>query len=125
MVFSSIVFLCAYLPVTLALDWLMPSVTAKNAVLIVASILFYAYGEPVLVILLVASTLFNWAMGMLVGSREGTAMKAALVTAVVVNLGLLAVFKYSAMLVDTINALTGLSLPVPAIPLPRSCGAFS
>ena len=125
MVFSSIVFLCAFLPVTLLLDWLIPGVTAKNAVLIVASLLFYAYGEPVLVLLLVASTLFNWAMGMLVDAREGAARKAVLVVSVVVNLGLLAVFKYSAMLVETANALMGLSLPVPAIPLPLGISFYT
>ncbi len=125
MVFSSIVFLCAFLPVTLLLDWLMPSVRAKNAVLIVASLLFYAYGEPVLVLLLLASTVFNWLMGRVVGAQEGPTRKVWLAVAITVNLGLLVVFKYSAMLVTTVNFLLGLALPVPQIPLPLGISFYT
>ncbi len=103
----------------------MPSVAAKNAVLIVASLLFYAYGEPVLVLLLLASTVGNWGLGLLVGSRKGTHGKAWLAFAVVANLALLAVFKYSAMLVETANALLSLSLPVPQIPLPLGISFYT
>ena len=125
MVFSSLSFLCVFLPVTLLLERLMPTIRAKNAVLVVASLLFYAYGEPTLVLLMVVSTLFNYAFGRLVGGAEGTARKAWLAIAVVVNLGMLGVFKYAGMLVATVNAILGVGLPVPTIPLPLGISFYT
>ena len=125
MVFSSLAFLCVFLPVCLLLDRLAPNIRAKNSVLIVASLLFYSYGEPVLVLLMLASTLFNYLMGKAVGKSEGTAKKSWLVVSVVVNLGLLVVFKYSGMLVSTFDAVTGLSIPEPQIPLPLGISFYT
>ena len=126
MVFSSLFFLCVFLPIVFALDRLARSIRIKNVLLIVASLVFYAYGEPVLVLLMLASTAFNWLMGVLVGaSAPGGRRKALLALAVVVNLGLLGVFKYAAMAVGTANALLGLSLPVPDIPLPLGISFYT
>lgn len=125
MVFSSLVFLCAFLPLAFALERLMPTVAAKNAVLIVVSLLFYAYGEPVLVLLMVGSTLANYALGRLVGSANGSVRKAWLVVAVVGNLGTLGVFKYAGMAVGTANAVLNLALPVPQIPLPLGISFYT
>ena len=126
MVFSSLFFLCAFLPVVFLLDRLARSITLKNALLIVASLVFYAYGEPILVLLMLASTAFNWLMGRLVGQSESPVVrKASLVAAVVINLGLLGVFKYAGMFVSTLNGLVGLSLPVPNIPLPLGISFYT
>ena len=126
MVFSSLFFLCVFLPVVFLADRLARSVQAKNAILIVASLLFYAYGEPVLVLLMLASTAFNWLMGRLVGTSQSPGGRKALVTtAVVVNIGLLGVFKYAGMVVGTLNSLFGLSLPVPQIPLPLGISFYT
>lgn len=126
MVFSSLFFLCVFLPVVFLLDRLARSVTLKNALLIVASLVFYAYGEPILVLLMLASTAFNWLMGCLVGRAESPVRRrTCLVVAVVVNLGLLGVFKYAGMFVSTIDALLGLALPVPAIPLPLGISFYT
>lgn len=125
MVFSSLVFLCVFLPVVFLLDLAMPSVRAKNVVLIVASLLFYAYGEPVLVLLMLASTLFNYLMGRAVGSAEGPRRKQFVVVAIAVNLALLGVFKYAGMAVSTVNALLGTSIPLPNIPLPLGISFYT
>ncbi len=94
--------------------------------LIVASLLFYAYGEPVLVLLMLASTAFNWLMGRLVGTAQRAgSRKALVVVAIVVNIGLLGVFKYAGMVVGTLNSLLGLSLPVPQIPLPLGISFYT
>ena len=91
----------------------------KNALLIVASLLFYAYGEPVLVALMIVSTLFNWMFGLLIGKSEATgARKAWVAASVVVNLAFLGVFKYASMAVGTINVLMGFTIPDPGIALP-------
>ncbi len=125
MVFSSLSFLCVFLPITLLLERLMHTVRTKNAVLIVASILFYAYGEPALVLLMIASTAFNYVLGRMVGGSDDFARKAWLVLAVVVNLGMLGVFKYAGMLVTTLNVLLGAGFPVPNIPLPLGISFYT
>ncbi|MGI6220979.1 MAG: MBOAT family O-acyltransferase [Coriobacteriales bacterium] len=120
MVFSSLTFICVFLPVVFALHCLIPSMRVRNALLIVASLAFYSYGEPVLVVLMVISTLVNWGLGLLVGPRDGRRgpSKAMLAIAVVVNLAFLCVFKYADMLVGSVNAIAGTSLPLPQIALP-------
>jgi len=119
MVFSSLAFLCVFLPVVFLLYVLLPSVRVKNVLLIVASLLFYAYGEPAYVVLLLASAVLNWVMGLLIGSRvRSGSRRATLIVAVVVNLGFLVVFKYSGWLVSLVNNVLGMKLGVPQLALP-------
>lgn len=70
MVFSSLAFLCIFLPVVFLLYVLLPGTRAKNGLLVVVSLLFYAYGEPVYIILLVISAALNWLFGQLIGARK-------------------------------------------------------
>ena len=125
MEFSSLVFICIFLPVTFGLYSAVPSTTAKNYVLIVASLLFYAYGEPVYVLLMIGSTIMNWLFGKLVAPGRPRGRKPALIAAIVINLVLLGFFKYAGMAVSTLNAVTGLSIPVPAIALPVGISFFT
>ncbi len=125
MVFSSLAFLCVFLPIVFLVDRVLPTTGAKNAALIVASLLFYAYGEPVLVLLMLASTFMNFLFGKLVASDDQRAAKLWVVVAVVVNLGLLGVFKYSNMAVSTVNAVFGLGIPLPNIPLPLGISFYT
>ena len=60
MVFSSLAFICVFLPAVFLLHQVIPWFKGKNALLIVASLMFYAHGEPVFIVLMVVSTLFNW-----------------------------------------------------------------
>ena len=131
MVFSSIEFLCAFLPVLFiiytALSFLKApcKLTIQNWILIVASFLFYAYGEPVYILLLVVSALFNHICALFVSPEHSRARKPVLIAAVCVNLGILAFFKYTGMLVETFNSLSGLSVPVPNITLPIGISFFT
>lgn len=126
MVFSSLVFLCIFLPVVLVCYRLMPTLKAKNALLLVASLVFYAYGEPVYVLLMLVSALCNYVWARLVGAAGSpAARKGVLAVAVVQNLGVLAVFKYAGMMVETFNALSGLGVPVPQITLPIGISFFT
>ena len=93
MVFSSLVFLCVFLPTVFLLYTLVPSLKFRNGLLIAASLVFYSYGEPVYVLLMIFSSLLNYVCARLVSSKNGRG-KAALVAAVIINLGILAVFKY-------------------------------
>ncbi len=120
MVFSSLIFLYLFLPLCMAAYCCARGLTAKNVVLVLFSLLFYAWGEPFYVLLLVASASFNYAMGLWMGrlADRPRGRKLALVLAAAVNLGALAVFKYAGLLAETFNQLTGLALPVPAVALP-------
>ena len=125
MVFSSVEFLFMLFPGALALYFLLSRLPDKvkglrdpllNLLLIAASLLFYAWGEPVLLILLLASVFANWLIGL--GIARGTGRKLLLALAVVLNIGLLGVFKYAGFATDILNTITGLHLPVPQIALP-------
>ena len=118
MVFSSLNFLFIFFPAVLLLYFIAPR-KLRNGVLLLASLIFYAWGEPVYVVLMLFSILLNYVAGILVdkhrGSRGG---KWALLVSVIINIALLGFFKYSDFFIQNVNALTGLSLPLLALPLP-------
>jgi alginate O-acetyltransferase complex protein AlgI len=124
MVFSSLEFLCVFLPVVFVLYCVLPSVKMKNGLLIVASLMFYAYGEPIYVILMIISALFNYLTARAIDKTEKR-KKLCLVIGVVVNLGILAVFKYTDFLVDTCNHILSLNIPKPGITLPIGISFFT
>ncbi len=124
MVFSSLIFLCIFLPVVFLLYYLTPTMRLKNILLIVASFIFYAYGEPVYVILMFASCLFNYWISRMIMWREDR-KKIFAVLAVIINIGLMCVFKYTGFLVQTVNSAFGLSVPVPQISLPVGISFFT
>ena len=121
MVFSSNVFLFFFLPLTLLLYTLCPR-RFRNALLLAASLLFYAWGEPVYLSLMVFTILLNYLSGRLLDApeRRPGSRKRVLVLALAMNLSLLGFFKYAGFLARTLNALlpANLRLPVPEIPLP-------
>lgn len=123
MAFSSVVFLCVFLPVVCILNWLMPGIRCKNALLVVASLIFYAFGNPFYLLLLVGSVLCNYLAGLLVTHPRWGRLFLAL--AVAVNLGALAFYKYLGFLVQNLNLLLGTALPVPAIVLPVGISFFT
>lgn len=125
MVFSSIVFLCVFLVGVFLLYTVMPSLRVKNALLIIVSLGFYAYGEPVYVLLMLLSSVMNYVFALWIARTPDRKNRLAAVLAVAANLGLLIVFKYSGMLVETCNSLLGSSLPVPAIALPIGISFFT
>ena len=116
MVFSSITFLFIFLPVTLLLYYIVPG-KLKNFVLLLVSLIFYAWGEPIYVFLMLYSILFNYWMGLLMEKHEAL-KKEILVFSVIINLFLLGFFKYYGFLVSNINAIFHLSLPIREIALP-------
>ena len=117
MLFSSIPFAFYFLPAVLALYFAVPF-RFKNAVLLVFSLVFYAWGEPGYLLLMAVSILLGWLFGLLIGKYRGTARaRLFLVLSVAVFLGLLGWFKYADFAVNTLNAL-GLRLPLPHVALP-------
>ena len=125
MVFSSLVFLCIFLPAVFLLYSVIPNLKARNILLIAASLIFYGYGEPVYVLLMLFSSVLNYVCARLVIKRNGDKNRTALIAAVVINLGMLGVFKYTGMIVSAFNGITGLSVPVPEIALPIGISFFT
>ena len=121
--FSSLPFLFGFLPITLAVYFAVPA-RWRNLVLLLTSLIFYGWGEPVYILLMILSVLVNWLAGRWIGSaRKGARLP--MVLAVVFNLALLGVFKYSGFLMETLGAVTGLALPVPRISLPIGISFFT
>ena len=119
MVFASLLFLYAFLPLNLALYFAWNNLTWRNWVLIVFSLFFYAWGEPIWLSLLLISTLVDYSIALLVERWRGTTKaKLAVAGSLTVNLGLLAVFKYAGFFVETLNALAGTHLAPPPFTLP-------
>ena len=117
MVFSSPVFLFAFLTAVYILYRIIPTMTAKNVLLLIFSIAFYAYGEPKAVILMIISIIMNYLFGLAM-KKENKLRKAALAAAVAANLIMLGIFKYAGFSAETLNMLPFVKLPVPDIALP-------
>ena len=119
MVFSSLIFMCIFLPIVLIAYNLSKNLTYKNTVLIIASLFFYAWGEPIWVVLLIFSAFVDYINGRIIDkyyARAGATI--ALVSSLVINLGLLAMFKYSGFFIENINTFLHTSIPNPNFKLP-------
>ncbi len=118
MVFSSIPFLFYYLPCVLALYYLMPT-RGKNFILLLASLFFYAWGEPKYLLFMVLSILQSYVFGLLIEKYRGSSLaRIFLAASVVFSLGLLGYCKYADFFLKSFNAVTGLSIPLLQIALP-------
>lgn len=119
MVFSSLVFMFAYLPITLLAYYLVPR-QGRNIFLFIVNLIFYGWGEPKLVLLMVFNIFFNYAGGWLVDKYRADAKKKKLflILTCVLDIGILAVFKYTGMITETLNMLPFLNIPELQISLP-------
>ena len=119
MVFSSLVFLFAYLPITLLAYYLVPR-QGRNIFLFIINLVFYGWGEPMLVLLMVFNIFFNYIGGFLVDKyrQDKDKKKLFLILTCVLDIGILAVFKYTGMITETLNMLPFLNIPELQISLP-------
>lgn len=126
MVFSSTVFLFLFLPIVFIANKLLPE-KARNPVLTAASLFFYAWGEPVYVLLMIASVAVNYVFARGIGARQEKELsaKALIAWCVVLNIGMLFVFKYANFFVHNLNGILGLSIPSPDIRLPIGISFFT
>ena len=125
MVFSSMTFLCVFLPVVFLLYSVLPSIPVKNGLLIIASLLFYAYGEPKYVLLMIFSIVMNYLFGRLLDSENERLRRMIVGLAVCVNLALLFVFKYLDMVLKTVNQISHSSIPMANLALPIGISFFT
>lgn len=127
MVFSSTIFLCVYLPLVLLGYYICPK-KGRNLFLLIVSLVFYAWGEPKYVFLMIFSILVNYVFGLLMDKHRANKkrLKLMLVLSVVIDLGLLSVFKYTDFIITNINAIfnTGFDLLNIALPIGISFYTF-
>lgn len=128
MAFHDLSFLFIFFPAVLLLHKLVPG-KGKNIVLLAASLVFFAWGTPEYLLLMVFSILFNYFSGLQIGlqkeQEKTAAAKFTLVSSVVVNLLLLGFFKYYGFLIENVNAVLGTSLAVPQLPMPVGVSFFT
>ena len=127
MVFSDLFFLFAFIPAFVVFyllatwidrKWLSGTLRARNGVLVVFSLLFYAWGEPVYVFLMLFSVLANFLLGLQIAKRQDSGRKWALGIGVAINVLIIGVFKYAGFAVEIVNDITGMKLANPGISLP-------
>ncbi|MFO7611662.1 MAG: MBOAT family O-acyltransferase [Clostridia bacterium] len=119
MVFSSLVFICVFLPLNLLIYFIVKNQAWRNAVLIVSSLVFYAWGEPIWVTALIFSSVFDYFNGRNVEKYRGTPKaKAFVILSITGNLLILGIFKYSGFLVENMNMLFNMNMNVPHTSLP-------
>jgi len=120
MVFSSLFFLYLFLPLNLICYFLAPGIRAKNIVMLVFSLLFYAWGEPIYLLLLLGMALADWLIAIYISKCEQKSAKSKLGIAAmcVVNLGLLSVFKYGTFFLENLRNISGFPESIPNILLP-------
>jgi len=119
MVFSSFSFLCVFLPIVLAVYYLLPK-KARNLFLLIASLIFYAWGEPKYVLLMMFSITVNYVFGLLMDKNreKPKRMKLMLVLSVIIDIGLLCVFKYTDFVIENVNKAFGASFDLLYLALP-------
>ena len=124
MVFSSLLFLFWFIPIFFIVYYLVPG-KIKNPVLFLGSIIFYGWGEPKYLILLLVSITVNWLAGILIGRFRGRADKAVLICAIVFDIGMLFFFKYINFFIENINAVSGASIGKVNITLPLGISFYT
>ena len=127
MVFSSLTFLCLFLPVVLLLHTVVPNIRFRNGLLLAASLLFYAWGEPVWILAMLLCTAMNYACALWIARTENRRKRRiALAAGVCISLAALVYFKYSAFFVNSVCALVGTAyrMTPPALPIGISFYTF-
>lgn len=126
MLFSSIEFLCGFLPLTLLIYYLLPWRQVKNRFLLLMSLGFYAWGEPVYVLLMLLCIAGNYALGLAADRWRGTGTGRLVIAAMLLfDLGMLGIFKYAGFVAQNLNAALGLNLPVWQAVLPIGISFFT
>jgi len=126
MVFSSIPFLFFFFPIFLILYYLVP-IKAKNYILLFFSLLFYAWGEPVYILLMLFASFVDYGNDLLMTKYVGVKSRRRIFLwiSVCINLSMLGFFKYADFLIHTLNQIGGLSLPKPGVALPIGISFFT
>ena len=128
MVFSSAIFLFIFLPIVLLIYYILPKLSQKNIFLLFASLIFYAYGEPKFVLIMMLSIIINYFLGFIIEYSKKYSLlirRLSLLLVVIVNVGLLFYYKYYDFFIENVNGIFGLELPLKNIILPIGISFFT
>ena len=128
MVFSSTIFLFLFLPVVLIIYYLLPKIKYKNVFLLIASLVFYGYGEHKFVFIMILSIIINYFLGFIVEYAKKYSLiyrRISLLLVVLVNVALLFYYKYYDFFIENVNSVFGLELPLKHIVLPIGISFFT
>ncbi|KGN03302.1 alginate regulatory protein [Clostridium novyi A str. 4570] len=119
MVFSSLTFMFVFLPITLILYYLSPK-SLRNLVIFLASLVFYAWGEPIYILIMIFSTVFDYCNGLLIDKFKDNKKitRCVFLNSMIVNLGILGFFKYYNFLIGNINDILHINIATTSLPLP-------
>ncbi|WP_125154323.1 MBOAT family O-acyltransferase [Clostridium rectalis] len=119
MVFSSLLFIFIFLPLTVFIYYISPK-TLRNFILVIASLIFYAWGEPLYIFIMIFSTIFDYFNGVLIVKYRNRKIVSFIIflNSIIINLGILGFFKYYNFLVDNINSILNLNITASHLPLP-------
>ena len=126
MVFSSLLFVLAFLPANLICYFTAKSIRTRNIILLLFSLVFYAWGEPAYIFLLLASVAVNYFCGLGIDKyRDTPKAKACIAAALIYNIGALIFFKYTGFFISNINSLLGVSIHIPSIRMPLGISFYT
>lgn len=118
MVFSSLIFLYVFLPIVILLYFILPKIF-RNTILLIASLFFYAWGEPTYVVLMLISILFNYIMGLIIDKADVKSKRLSLLwITILLNFAILGYYKYAGFFIDIYSDITGQTIEWEAVPLP-------
>lgn len=118
MVFSSLTFMYAFLPIVLITYFLSPK-KLKNIIILISGLIFYAWGEPKYIMIMITSAFVDYFAGLIISkSDDNKVRKSALLVSMVIDLGFLFIFKYSGFAVSIVNGVFKSEIPVPNLLLP-------
>lgn len=119
MVFSSIIFIFVFLPITVLVYFISPK-SIRNFIILISSLIFYGWGEPIYISIMIFSTIFDYINGIIIDKyRNNKALTSGIfLNSIVINLGILFFFKYYGFLISNINGILGLNIEVHTLPLP-------
>jgi len=118
MLFSDLTFLFVFLPIFLICYFIFKNRKVRNIVLLIFSLFFYAYGEPLYVFLMIFSILINYFLAIKIDESRKENRKKVFIFTIAINLLLLIIFKYTSFILDSANSLLNIDIPVPKILLP-------
>ncbi|MEG1255846.1 MBOAT family O-acyltransferase [Clostridium sp.] len=126
MVFSSLIFLFGFLPITLIIYYVSPK-NIRNLVILAMSLGFYAWGEPIYIFLMMGSIVIDYIGGLMIeaSSKDKEKKKFIFITVIVLNLSILFFFKYYGFFIDNINSILGTSLQIRTLPLPLGISFYT
>lgn len=126
MIFSSLYFLFRFMPIVLVIYYILPF-RLKNAWLLLTGLIFYAWGEPKYIVIMLASIFVDYVCGIVIESNRGRrgVMRTMLFVSIIINLGMLAVFKYAGFFTQTVNSIFGANIPVLGLALPLGISFYT